>query len=108
MSYPLGSVFIRVPGPSLKHAFNIAVALFYLIPMLHLGTGALQLLVSSMGTYLIAANVKGPNMPWIVFVYVLLFLERPMHPLTSHFLASSWVTSQSSQSMHTEGFSIRG
>ncbi|THH33641.1 hypothetical protein EUX98_g500 [Antrodiella citrinella] len=71
LSYPLGSVFIRVPSPSLKHAFNIVVALFYLIYMLHLGTGTLQLLVSSLGTYFIAANVKGPNMPWIVFTFVM-------------------------------------
>ncbi|TCD66824.1 lysophospholipid acyltransferase [Steccherinum ochraceum] len=71
VSYPLGSVFVRVPSPALKHAFNIAVTLFYLLAMLNLANGALQLLASSLATYFIAANVKTSSMPWIVFVVVM-------------------------------------
>lgn len=70
VSYPLGSVFVRLPSPTLKHAFNIAVTLFYLLAMLNLANGALQLLASSLATYFIAANVKTSSMPWIVFVFV--------------------------------------
>ena len=69
MSYPLGSVFIRIPNdkPELKHLFNVLVTFFYFIPVLNLFTGFLQLLLDVVGTYVIAANVKGPRMPWVVF-----------------------------------------
>ena len=63
-------MFIRIPDdkPNLKHLFNVVITLIYLIPVLNLWTGFLQLLLDVMGTYYIAANVKGRNMPWIVFV----------------------------------------
>jgi len=73
ISYPLGSVFIRIPSSqlNLKHLFNIGVAVFYLVAMLNLWSGLLQLLASALATYVIAATVQGPNMPWIVFVLVM-------------------------------------
>lgn len=73
ISYPLGSVFIRIPNdsPNLKHLFSLAIAVFYLIPVLHLWTGFLQLLLDVVGTYLIARNVKNSHMPWIVFAFVM-------------------------------------
>jgi lysophospholipid acyltransferase len=70
---PLGSLFIRIPvsQPNLKHLFNILVSVFFFIPVLNLSSGFVQLLGSVLGTYYIAANVKGPNMPWIVFAFVM-------------------------------------
>jgi hypothetical protein len=72
MACPLGSLFIRIPAsqPNLKHLFNLLVSVFFFIPVLDLSWGFAQLLGSVLGTYYIAANVKGPNMPWIVFAYV--------------------------------------
>lgn len=72
MSYPLGSVFIRIPNdkPDLKHLFNVFITLVYFIPVLNLWTGFLQLLLDVVATHVIAANIKGPNMPWVVFAYV--------------------------------------
>jgi lysophospholipid acyltransferase len=73
VAYPLGSLFIRIPASnaSLKHFFNIAVSLFFFLPVLNLYTGFLQLLGSVLATYVISATFKGPNMPWIVFVVVM-------------------------------------
>ncbi|KAI6004231.1 MBOAT, membrane-bound O-acyltransferase family-domain-containing protein [Pisolithus albus] len=73
VAYPLGSVFIRIPAsqPSPKHLFNLLVSAFFFIPVLNLPWGFTQLLASVLGTYFIAANVKGPMMPWIVFTFVM-------------------------------------
>ncbi|KAI0069105.1 MBOAT-domain-containing protein [Artomyces pyxidatus] len=69
VSYPLGSLFIRIPSsqPAIKHVFNICVTLFYFIPVLNLQGPFVQLLCDVLATYVIAATVKGPQMPWIVF-----------------------------------------
>lgn len=69
ISYPLGSVFIRIPDgqSNLKHMFNIAITVFYFLPVLALWSGFFQLLGDVLATYYIAKNVKGKNMPWIVF-----------------------------------------
>ncbi|EJD00976.1 MBOAT-domain-containing protein [Fomitiporia mediterranea MF3/22] len=73
ISYPLGSVFIRLPAGhhAIKHLFNIGVTMFYLLGMLELWSGAAQLLGSVLATYFIAKNVKSSNMPWIVFFIVM-------------------------------------
>ncbi|OJA12673.1 hypothetical protein AZE42_10144 [Rhizopogon vesiculosus] len=73
IAYPLGSLFIRIPSsqPNLKHCFNLLVSVFFFIPVLNLSWGFVQLLGSVLGTYFIAANVKSPNMPWIVFTFVM-------------------------------------
>ncbi|KAH8113294.1 MBOAT-domain-containing protein [Phellopilus nigrolimitatus] len=73
ISYPLGSVFIRLPAGNhtVKHVFNIAVTLFYLVGMLNLWSGVAQLLGSILATYFITKNVQGPRMPWIVFCVVM-------------------------------------
>jgi lysophospholipid acyltransferase len=72
VSYPFGSLYVRIPSdrPYLKHLFNIAVTLFYLLPVLNLYKGLLELLISILGTYVLAATIKGHAMPWIVFVCV--------------------------------------
>ncbi|KAG8218294.1 MBOAT, membrane-bound O-acyltransferase family-domain-containing protein [Butyriboletus roseoflavus] len=73
IAYPLGSLFIRIPSsqPGLKHAFNIFISVCFFIPVLHLEWGFLQFLGSVLGTYVIAANFRGSNMPWIVFTFVM-------------------------------------
>ena len=70
VSYPLGSVFVRMPSgnPAAKHLFNIIVTSFYLLGMMKMYGGALQLTGSIVATYYIAKNVQGHTMPWIVFV----------------------------------------
>jgi lysophospholipid acyltransferase len=69
VSYPLGSVFIRIPPtqPTLKHLFSICVAAFYFVPVLNQGLPFLFLLGDVLFTYFVAFTVKGPRMPWIVF-----------------------------------------
>ncbi|TFY66011.1 hypothetical protein EVG20_g5072 [Dentipellis fragilis] len=72
VSYPLGSVFIRIPAsrPSLKHLFNISITLLYFVPILNLEFALLQLLGDVLATYAVTKTVKGPRMPWIVFTIV--------------------------------------
>ncbi|KAI0254231.1 MBOAT-domain-containing protein [Lactifluus subvellereus] len=68
-SYPLGSLFIRIPSsqPTFKHLFSIAVASFYFLPVLNHGLAFLSLLGDVLVTYVVARTVQGPRMPWIVF-----------------------------------------
>lgn len=81
LSYPLGSLFIRLPSsqPTLKHVFNIAVASFYFVPVLNQGWPFLLLLGDVLATYFIALTVQGPRMPWIVFGCV--FYARRWHTM---------------------------
>ncbi|TFK56239.1 MBOAT-domain-containing protein [Heliocybe sulcata] len=73
VSYPLGSIFIRIPSSlhTLKHIFNLTVALIYFLPVLNLWSGFLQLLAGTVATYYVAKNVRRPDMPWIVFAFVM-------------------------------------
>ncbi|KIJ56948.1 hypothetical protein M422DRAFT_218786 [Sphaerobolus stellatus SS14] len=73
VNYPLGSIFVRIPRstPALKHLFSIVVSAIYLLPVLNLWSGTLQLLVISLVTYILAAVLHGKNMPWIVFTVVM-------------------------------------
>lgn len=73
ISYPLGSVFIRIPNDkhNLKHLFNVVITLVYFIPVLNLWIGFLQLLLDVVATYIIADRVKGSSMPWIVFAFAM-------------------------------------
>ncbi|THH12341.1 hypothetical protein EW145_g8 [Phellinidium pouzarii] len=76
ISYPLGSVFIRLPSGNhaVKHLFNIAVTLFYMVGMLGIWSAVAQLLVSILVTFFIAKNVQGSKMPWIVFWFTMAHL----------------------------------
>ncbi|KAI0796503.1 MBOAT, membrane-bound O-acyltransferase family-domain-containing protein [Abortiporus biennis] len=73
VSYPLGSIFIRIPSTrqDVKHIFNLLIAVFYFIPVLHLWNGFAQLMFDVLGTYYIAKTVKSAHMPWIVFWFVM-------------------------------------
>ncbi|EME43207.1 hypothetical protein DOTSEDRAFT_72556 [Dothistroma septosporum NZE10] len=73
ISYPLAAVLKRLPDdkPHIKNAFNIFVALFYLVGLFDLWGGLVVVLLDAIGTYLIAAKVEGPYMPWIGFVFLM-------------------------------------
>lgn len=73
ISYPLANLFTKLPRsqPWLRHLFNIGVSSFYLLGVFHLYWGWLQLVVSSLATYVIAKYYKGHRMPWVVFMYVI-------------------------------------
>ncbi|KAF9268285.1 MBOAT-domain-containing protein [Marasmius fiardii PR-910] len=73
VAYPLGSLYIRVPSgkPALRHLFSIGVTTFFLLPMLKMYSGFLQLLVDMLVTYFLTRWNKSSNMPWIVFFFAL-------------------------------------
>ncbi|MCJ1406409.1 lysophospholipid acyltransferase [Ptychographa xylographoides] len=73
ISYPLAGVLKRIPDgkPYQKNLFIIAVAVFYLVGLFDLWSGARTILISSIGAYLIAGYVDGPFMPWIGFVFLM-------------------------------------
>lgn len=59
---------MRVPGKTLKHVFTLVVAGTYLIALLDLRSGTLELLADVLATYFIARAMKSrKSMPWIVF-----------------------------------------
>jgi lysophospholipid acyltransferase len=63
----------RLPDdkPQIKNVFNVLVALFYLVGLFDLWSGLLTILVDAVATYLIAAYVQGPYMPWVGFVFLM-------------------------------------
>lgn len=69
LSYPLASVYYRIPAAqyNLAHLFSIAVTLFFMIPLLGVGSGLIHLLVDIGVTYGIVVSRRGPDMPWMVF-----------------------------------------
>lgn len=73
LSYPLAGVLKRLPDnkPWLKNVFNISVAVFYLVGLFDLWGGLLLVTFDAVGTYLIAAYVEGPYMPWVGFVFLM-------------------------------------
>ncbi|ODO09822.1 hypothetical protein I350_02040 [Cryptococcus amylolentus CBS 6273] len=73
VSYPLGSLYIRLPSsrPYVAHLFSIVLSTVFLVPLLGLGGGMLHLLFSSLGTYAIVKYMKGTNMPWVAFCFVM-------------------------------------
>ncbi|KAI9653843.1 MAG: lysophospholipid acyltransferase [Bathelium mastoideum] len=73
LSYPLAGALKRIPDnkPWAKNAFNISVALFYLVGLFDLWSGVRTLLVDAAVTFAIAAYVEGPFMPWLAFVFLM-------------------------------------
>ncbi|BEI86596.1 hypothetical protein CcaverHIS002_0608830 [Cutaneotrichosporon cavernicola] len=73
ISFPLASIYVRIPAnrPNVAHWFSIITSTIFLWPLLGLGQGLLELLFMSVVTYLIVASVRGPNMPWIAFFFVM-------------------------------------
>ncbi|KAF2766750.1 MBOAT-domain-containing protein [Teratosphaeria nubilosa] len=73
VSYPLAGLLKRVPDnkPHLKNIFNISIAVFFLVGLFDLWSGLILVLFDAIGTYLIAAYVEGPYMPWIGFTFLM-------------------------------------
>jgi len=73
LSYPLAGVLKRLPdnNPKLKNWFIISVAVFYLVGLFDLWAGLALIIADAAATYLIAAYVEGPYMPWIGFVVIM-------------------------------------
>lgn len=86
LSYPLGSVFVRIPKdrPAVKHLFSIGVTLFFLWGMLKLWLGSLNVFGSALFTYFMAGRYRGRQMPWTVFGVVM------GHLLISHWIRYMW------------------
>lgn len=73
VAFPLGSIFVRLPSahPNVAHLFSITISTIFLVLLLGLGGGMLHMLFSSLGTYAIVNGMKGKNMPWVVFAFVM-------------------------------------
>ncbi|KAK3717289.1 Lysophospholipid acyltransferase [Vermiconidia calcicola] len=73
ISYPLAGILKRLPDerPVLKNVYNISIAIFFCIGLFDLWGGLATLAVDAVATYLIAAYVQGPYMPWIGFVWLM-------------------------------------
>ncbi|KZW04179.1 MBOAT-domain-containing protein [Exidia glandulosa HHB12029] len=69
INYPLGSLFVRIPPkyPALRHAFSVFYSLGLLLGVFGEWFGTAQLLASVLVTFVLARQMRGPNMPWIVF-----------------------------------------
>ncbi|KAG8691577.1 lysophospholipid acyltransferase [Ceratobasidium sp. 423] len=76
VAYPLSTIYVRLPknNPQIKYVYNIAVSMFFLVPILRLYWGTVHVLVSSGFTYIAAKSVKSQSMPWIVFAFVMAHL----------------------------------
>jgi lysophospholipid acyltransferase len=73
LSYPLAGILKRLPddNPKLKNWYIIAVGVFYLVGLFDLWAGLALIVTDAAATYLIAAYVEGPYMPWIGFVVIM-------------------------------------
>ena len=73
LSYPLAGLLKRLPDDRswLKNAFNIGIALFYLVGLFNLWSGVLLVAFDATVTYLIAIYVSGPYMPWLNFTFLM-------------------------------------
>ncbi|KAK9246727.1 MBOAT, membrane-bound O-acyltransferase family-domain-containing protein [Lipomyces tetrasporus] len=73
LSYPFCAVLKRLPDsrPIYKQIFCLSVSAFYLLGIFNFWGGLQTLLISSFGTYALAKYVKGPLMPWAVFVFLM-------------------------------------
>lgn len=69
VAFPLASGFSYLSSPAAKHIYSLVVSTIFFLPILQLKWGFVQLLATSLATYLICLNkIGGRNMPWIVFV----------------------------------------
>ncbi|CBQ70814.1 conserved hypothetical protein [Sporisorium reilianum SRZ2] len=67
-AFPLAAAFPYLPSPAAKHLYSLAVSFVFLVPVLNLYSGFLQLVGSALVTYAICTfKVGGRNMAWLVF-----------------------------------------
>ncbi|KAF8681605.1 membrane-bound acyltransferase family [Rhizoctonia solani] len=88
VAYPLSTIYVRLPKdkPHIKYVYNIAVSMFFLVPILRLYWGTAHLLLSSTFTYFAAKRIKSQNMPWVVFAFVM------AHLLVNHAYRTAYLT----------------
>jgi lysophospholipid acyltransferase len=70
-AYPLSSLYVKLPTDGTRHYYSILVATFFLVGVLKLWGGFLQLLISIVGTYLIVVFNRTERMPWLVFAFTM-------------------------------------
>ena len=67
-AFPLAAVFPYLPSATAKHLYSLVVSFIFLVPILNLYSGFLQLVGSALLTYYICYfKVGGKNMGWLVF-----------------------------------------
>lgn len=66
-SYPLSSLYVKLPTDATRHYYSISVAAFFLLGILRLYWGTAQLVFSIVGTYLLVCFNRTERMPWLVF-----------------------------------------
>lgn len=71
VAYPLSSLYVNLPTDGTRHYYSILVATFFLVGILKLWSGFLQLLFSIVGTYLIVVFNRTERMPWLVFAFTM-------------------------------------
>ncbi|KAF2721288.1 MBOAT-domain-containing protein [Polychaeton citri CBS 116435] len=73
VSYPLAAILKRLPDskPWLKSAYIVSVSIFFLIGLFDLWGGLGVIVFDAAATYLIAAKIPGPYMPWIGFTFLM-------------------------------------
>lgn len=70
LAYVLSPILPRLPSASLRHVMNISVSMFFLWGVLHLYSGTVQLVATSLVVYLIAYfRIGGKHMPWVAFAF---------------------------------------
>jgi len=57
--------------PSSELFIDGSVSLFFLVGVYDLWTGLWLIVTGAIGTYVLAFRLKGPLMPWIVFIFVM-------------------------------------
>lgn len=71
IAYPLSSLYVKLPTDGTRHYYSILVATVFLVGILKLWSGFLQLLFSIVGTYLIVVFNRTERMPWLVFAFTM-------------------------------------
>ncbi|SNX82789.1 related to ALE1 - broad-specificity lysophospholipid acyltransferase [Melanopsichium pennsylvanicum] len=68
LAFPLAALFPYIPSAPLKHLYSLSVSFVFLVPILNLYNGFLQLFGSALATYYICKlRIGGKNMAWLVF-----------------------------------------
>ncbi|WFD34976.1 hypothetical protein MCUN1_001822 [Malassezia cuniculi] len=68
-SWAVAPLLPLLPSPNAKHLANIGLSLFFLVGVLRLYEGTVQLLATALLVYvMVKFRIGGKNMPWFVFV----------------------------------------
>lgn len=77
LSYPFSAIFKRLPDQNytLKNGYIVTISSFYIFGILELYLGLVSLLLAALGSYFITRYVTAKSMPWINFVFLMLYLS---------------------------------